>query len=75
MQAEEGFRTSIVVAFCDADVPGCRRAAVGAAGASSGSSCLFFVKTLHAWKFIKIDEQAPKIPSLLLVLVGFLRGN
>ena len=49
----EVFRTSIVVAFCDADVRGCRRAAVGAAGAPPGSSCLFFViMTLQAWKSI-----------------------
>jgi hypothetical protein len=49
-----GFQTSIVVAFCDAFVRGCRRAAVGAAGAPSGSSCLFFViMTLHAWKCIQ----------------------
>lgn len=47
------FRTSILVAFCDADVRGCRRAAVGAAGALPGSSCLFFViMAVQAWKFI-----------------------
>lgn len=51
---EVGFHTSIVVAFCDAFVRGCRHAAVGAAGALSGSSYLFFViMTLHAWKFIQ----------------------
>ncbi len=47
------FRTSILVAFCDADGRGCRRAAVGAAGALLGSSCLFFViMAVQAWKFI-----------------------
>lgn len=55
-----GFRTSIVVAFCDADVRGCRRAAVGAAGAPPGSSCLFFViMTLQAWKFIQNFRAGP----------------
>ena len=43
----------IVVAFCDADVRGCRRAAVGAAGALLGSSCLFLIIMAgQAWKFI-----------------------
>lgn len=52
-QLEGVFRTSIVVAFCDADVRGCRRAAVGAAGALLGSSCLFLIIMAGlAWKFI-----------------------
>ena len=42
--------TSTVVALCEAVVRGCRRAAVGAARALSGASCLFFViPTLQAW--------------------------